>query len=263
MQSKKRRNALIITTVVIALLLIVMLSLYFSGAWFILTRRAEGQLNFAEGLKINYEGLYEENASTATNKTLNLAYFSRNYDKKFPLKVGEVTSANKFEIVNPTLSPAEGTVDYYLRVKYNINLYFKDASGVEKLITDETRAEFLATTAGYELNGQPVNITNERELFAKLPEIDDTKFTLIDGWYYCGVGGSTVATLGFTTFQYNSEENPSISLFKVNDDFGGGTVRLYLNNNIDYGENMPFTRMELTLDVQAIETGALSVWKNQ
>lgn len=263
MQSKKRRNALISVAVVAAVLLIVLLSLYFTGTWFIIRRETEGTLQFAEGLKINYSGLYEDDeyASNATNKTLTLAYFSRNYNKKFPLKVSEVTSANKYEIVNPTLTPAKGTVDYYLRVKYSIDLYFKGADGQEKLITDETRAEFLTTTVGYELNGQPITITNERELFDKIPEIDGTKFTLIDGWYYCGVGGSTVATLGLTTFKYEEEADP-LSLFELNDDFAGGTVRLYLNNNIDYGENMPFTRMELSLEVQAIETGALSVWKN-
>ena len=265
MQSKKQRNALISVAVVAAVLLIVLLSLYFSGAWFIVNREAEGTLQFAEGLKINYSGLYEDEdyVSNATNKTLTLAYFNRN--KKFALKVGEVTSASKYEIVNPTLTPAEGTVDYYLRVKYSIDLYFKGADSQEKLITDETRAEFLATTVGYELNEQPIAITNERELFEKLPEIDDSKFVLIDGWYYAVdsvTSNPTLATANLKAFEYSGEENPSVSLFKINDEFGGGTVRLYLNNNIDYGENMPFTRMELSLTVEAVETGALSTWEN-
>ena len=265
MQSKKQRKALISVAVVAAVLLIVLLSLYFTGTWFIVNRKAEGTLQFREGIKIHYTGLYEDDAyaSTATNRTLTLARLERNLNnKKLPLKVGDVTSANRFEVINPTLSPKEGTVDFYLRAKFNIDLYFKGTDGQEKLITDETRAEFLTTISGYELNKQPIAITNERELFEKLPEIDDTKFTLIDGWYYCGVGGSTLATLGLTTFKYNSEENPQVSLFKNNDEYDGGRVMLYLNHDIDYGENMPFTRMELSLTVEAVETGALSIWTN-
>ena len=265
MQSKSKRNALISVAVVAAVLLIVLLSLYFTGTWFVLTRKSEGQLQFVEGLKINYEGLYEDNASTATNKTLTLAYFSRNYDKKFPLKVSEVTSASKYEILNPTLTPAEGTVNYYLRVKFNIDLYFKDATGAEKLITDETRAEFLATTTGYELNSQPFTVTNEVDVFEKLPEIDDSKFVYLNGWYYCGSASSGVTSIrqiNLKTQKYEGEETESISLFKINDSFAGGTVRVYLNNDIDFGENMPFSKMEFSLEVQAVETGALDSWEN-
>ena len=262
MQSKRQIKAIIITIAILACLLIALIATYFSGAWFVATRKAEGSLEFVEGIKIDYAGLYEEN-TTPSNSNLKLAYLVEKTSGEVelkPLEETNVMSSMVYSLANPTLSAKENTVPFYLRVKFNIKFYFKNASGEEVLLTDANRAEFLAKTTEYEKNGVPYPISSELNLFESLPEFDASKFVKFGDWYYFGTAEGDVTTLADITLtknEYNGEETPKVSIFKLNAD---NKVLIKMDDSIDYGENMPFTKIEFSLDIQAIEELAISVW---
>lgn len=264
MQSKRQKRAIIIIAVVLACLLIALLATYFSGAWFVATRKAEGSLDFVEGIKINYEGLYEESI-TPSNSNLKLAYLveksSGDLELK-PLEETNVMSNTVYSLANPTLSAKEGTVPYYLRVKFNIKFYFKNSMGDEVLLTDENRAEFIATTAHFIKNNSPFVVTNEKDLFLRLPEFDSSKFVQLGDWFYLGNAEETVSSLSDITLtknEYNGEETQKVEIFKKDAD---NKILIQMDDSIDYGENMPFTKIEFSLDIQAIEELAISVWNS-
>lgn len=264
MQNKKQRNAIIIAIAVLACLLIVLLATYFSGAWFVAKRKAEGSLQFVDGIKINYAGLYED-SSTPSSSNLKLAYLVEKPSGEVelnPLEETNVMSSMVYSLANPTLSAKEGTVPFYLRTRFNIKFYFKNASGEEVLLTDENRDEFIATTLNYRKNDAPYVIINERDLFLSLPVFDTTKFVEYNGWYYLGSAEGAVASLEDITLiknEYNGEETQAYTIFKLDEN---EKVLIQLDDEIDYGENMPFTKIEFSLDIQAIEELAISNWNS-
>lgn len=264
MQSKRRNKIIIIVAAILACLLIALLATYFSGAWFVAIRNAEGSLEFVEGIKIDYSGLYEEN-TTSTNSNLKLAYLEAKANGEFELKALEETnvmSSTIYSLANPTISAKEGTVPYYLRVKFNIKFYFKNSSGEEVLLTDENRAEFIATTSHYLKDNNPFIVTNEKDLFVSLPQFDSAEFVQYGDWFYLGTAGETVASLediNLTKNEYKSEDTQKVEIFTKD---ANNKILIQMDDSIDYGENMPFTKIEFSLDIQAIEELAISVWNS-
>ena len=254
---KTKKKILIVSASVLLIALIVVLATYFSGAWFIATRRAGGTLEFVEGIKIDYTNMYKQNSSP-TNTNLKLQTAGGDV-----LEIKDVTSDVVFEIKNPTLTPKENTVSYYVRAKLNYSYYYKDVYGNEIEITDTTRNNFLQRTAHYERNNEPVVTTNERELFSFLPQIDTSKFVEYDGWFYLGSAETEINSVSDITLEscfYNGSETKSLKLFANNSE---DKVLLALDNTIDYGEQMPFSKLVITLDIQAIEEAAISIWNWQ
>ncbi len=262
---KTKNKILLISFSILLIALIAILATYFSGAWFIATRRAEGTLEFVEGIKIDYSNMYKQNSS-ATNTNLKLQTADGNI-----LEIKDVTSDLVFEIKNPTLTPKEDTVSYFLRAKLNYSYYYKDNYGNEIEITNLTRNNFLQKCAGYQRlvdnNGEKVyesvTISNEKELFAFLPQLDRTKFVEFDNWFYLGSAETEINSLNDITLEscfYNGDETKSISLFENNSE---NKVVLALDNTIDYGEQMPFSKLVITLDIQAVEETAISIWSWQ
>lgn len=259
MQIKKQRKAIIITSIILAFLIIALITTYFTGAWFVLKRKAVGSLEFVDGIKINYEGLYQD-SSTPTSTTLKLAYLD-NLQLQ-PLEETNVMSNMSYNLANPTLSAKEGTVAYFLRVKFNIKFYFKNSSGTEVLLTDANRDEFIATTTNYKKNDVNFVVANEQDLFISLPKLDTTNFVEYNGWYYLGNAEGNVESFSdiiLTKNEYKGDETQIYSIFKPDTN---NKILIQLDDSIDYGENMPFTKVEFSLDIQAVEELAVSNWNS-
>lgn len=254
-----KKNFIWIATISFVLIgVLVALCVGITSAWFVAQRRAEGTLEFVDGIKIEYSNLYLDEQDE-TNKTLKLAYVDD--EVLYALEIDGVEGDEIFNIANPSLKAKEGTVPYYVRVKLNINLYY-DNNGEDVLIDNTTRADFLATTEGYTKNDEPVVITNETQLFLNLPELDVSKFVYFDGWYYLSETQGEVdefEDIALTECSYDGTNTEQIKLLEEN---LNGEVLLALDNSIDFGEKMPFSKMTIALEIEAVETDAVSTWNN-
>lgn len=251
----KTKKIIISLSAVLCALLISVLAVYFSGAWFKATRKAQGSIEFVEGIKFDYVGLYKE-AETASNASLKL----QTTDNQV-LEIKNVTSNQVFNLKNPTITPKENTVAFYLRAKLEYKFYFKaNESSAEKLLDDTTREEFLSTTTAYEKNGAPFVANNEYDLFENLPSFADS-FVKIGDWFYLGTANSGAATLqdvNLTKNFYNNENTKSVPIFKQTNN----EIKIAMDDSINYGEKMPFTKLEILLVVEAVEENALSTWNS-
>lgn len=254
--SKKKNLALIGVISFVLVGILVALCVGITAAWFIARRTAEGNLEFAEGIKIEYSNMYLD-AQNSTSKTLKLAYIEDEQLK--PLELNDVTGDQVFKLANPTIKGQTGTVDYYVRAKLNINLYYKNAQGQDVLIDDTTREDFLATTEGYKKDGSDFVIANEKDLFVSLPELDVSKFVYFDGWYYLAEADGDVENIDDMELTQCNAETAALKFLKQN---LNGEVVLALDDSIDFGENMPFSKMTIALNIEAVETGAVSIWNS-
>lgn len=249
----KNKKIVIAISIILLILLVATISVLATRAWFISTRQAEGTLNFVDGIKINYSNMYEE-TSTSTNSALKLQTIDNN-----KLEVNGVTSNMVFKLKNPTLTPEENTVEYYVRAKLTYKLYFKNADGNEIEITDATRNDFLATTSDYEKNGALFTVENEFDLFTSLPEIS-TSFVKLGDWYYLGTATSEVNSLQDITLEkcfYNNSETKSVEIFKLD---SNNEIKIAMDDSVNTNEKMPFSKLEIVLNIEAVEESALVNW---
>ena len=249
----KNKKIVIAISILLLILIVATISVLATRAWFISTRQAEGTLNFVDGIKINYTNMYEE-TSTSTNSALKLQTIDNN-----KLEVNGVTSNMVFKLKNPSLTPEENTVEYYVRAKLTYKLYFKNADGNEIEITDSTRNEFLATTSNYEKNGEPFTVENEFDLFTSLPEIN-TSFVKFGDWYYLGTATSEVNSLQDITLEkcfYNNTETKTVEIFKID---ANNEIKIAMDDSINTNEKMPFSKLEIVLNIEAVEESALVNW---
>lgn len=254
--SKKKNFAVIGIISFLLVAVLVALCVGITAAWYVSQRSAEGNLEFAEGIKIEYSNMYLD-GQNSTSKTLKLAYVEDEQLK--PLEVSDVTGDQVFKLANPTIKGKDGTVEYYVRTKLNINLYYKNAQGQDVLIDDTTREDFLATTEGYKKDGSDFVIANEKDLFVSLPELDVSKFVYFDGWYYLAEADGDVQNIDDMELTQCNAETAALKFLKQN---LNGDVVLALDDSIDFGENMPFSKMTIALNIEAIETDAVSIWNS-
>jgi len=255
----KKKNITLIVLAICLVAIFALLYIGFTNAWFIANRKAEGTLEFVDGIKIEYSNLYLD-TQNPSSKNLKLAYTQN--DELKPLELNGVTSNQVFNLANPTLKAKQGTVSYYVRVRLNINLYYKDSIGNEILIDDNSRESFLETTNVYTKNDEPFVVTNEKDLFINLPSLDVSKLVYFNGWYYLAEIQGEVLTfedINLEECYYNGEETKVVSFLNTN---LNGDVILALDDDVNYGEKMPFSKVVISLDIEAVEKSAVNIWKS-
>ena len=97
--------------------------------------------------------------------------------------------------------------------------------------------------------------------------MDFVDFVEYNGWYYLGAANLSIENTGNPTFEnitlqklfYNAEETLNVELLQKD---ANGNILLELDDEIDFGENMPFTQMKISLDIQAVEESAISMWNS-
>lgn len=257
---KREIKILIGSAVTVAVLLITMLTLYFTGAWFFSGRTAEGVLNFQQGIKIDYSGVYfiDGDGSDADFNFQAKLSTEDNWSELSEANVLKIKSDSVATVNNPTFTAKEGTTDFYLRAKYDVKFYFNN-NNIETEVTDANIATFLAklpsdqTTAIIE---QLAGITTKEQMIAVIfnyfPEIADGWTTVGEYMYYTGDNtGATLAEKLETVSAGNI-----IKLFKTETD---GTVKLALDDAINFGIELPFTKITFDLNVEAREAIAHTV----
>ena len=134
---------------------------------------------------------------------------------------------------------------------------YYNKQGVDTLINNSTREDFLSTLNVYTDFAQEdkVEITSEEDLFVGgLPKLDESKFVYFNDWYYYAEKEpiSVFEDIKFIECNYNAEEETP-TIYLLDEDFL--TIEL---KDYNYVDNMPFTKMEIILEIQAVETLAVN-----
>ena len=169
---------------IICFLFAILLAFSVTAAYFGRNRSFEGTLEFSSGIKIDYSNV-EDNGNNLT---------------KLDENSSDVASSDIFYIANPTISPAQNTIEYYLRIKMQFLTTVQDGATVRDR---EMTAREIKNVFGTE-NPISVNQTTEESI----------GFIYKDGYYYLTKAGETSVN-GYESLHLNtSEQSGGVYLFK-------------------------------------------------
>lgn len=189
---------------IICFLFAVLLTFSVTAAYFGRNRTFEGTLEFSSGIKINYSNVEDNGNKGFTllklgNKTTIDSFNGRDLTK-LDEDSSNVASSDIFYIANPEISPAEDTIEYYLRIKVQFLTTIQDGASVRD--REMTSAE-IRNVFG---NENPVEINQTTA--------ESIGFVFKDGYYYLTNAGETNVN-GYESLRLNvSEQRSGVYLFK-------------------------------------------------
>ena len=189
---------------IICFLFAVLLALSVTAAYFGRNRSFEGTLEFSSGIKINYSNVEENGNKGFTLLKLGNKATIGSFNGRDLTKLDEdssnVASSDIFYIANPEISPAEDTIEYYLRIKVQFLTTIQDGASVRD--REMTSAEIINVFG----NANPVEVNQTTA--------ESIGFVLKDGYYYLTNAGETDVN-GYESLRLNvSEQRSGVYLFK-------------------------------------------------
>lgn len=190
---------------IICFLFAVLLSLSVTAAYFGRNRSFGGTMEFSSGIKINYLNVNDNgNKSFSLLKLGNkstIADFNGTNLTKLDEDSNNVSSADIFYLANPSISPAEGTIEYFVRIKIEFKTTIQNGATVSDRIMTSAEIENVFG------NVNPVEINKTTS--------DSIGFIYKDGYYYLTKAGITEIS-SYDDLFLNKESNTSVYLFKSN-----------------------------------------------
>ena len=250
-KKKKSRNLLwlLLLLCFFFVALATVIGLGFTFSWYSFTQKMEGDFDFKNGIVITFKGVQDikdEQKSFSLVKT--------NGEK---LSEQSVEWANKYDITNPTIKSASGSVDYFLKAKleYTFTRY-----GIYDE-TDETKLkEFNLEELANSLNAEGISCNKNNvlnKIFTQCLQLNDGWLEGNDGWFYY-VGDLTSWTNSSHTPNYLDMDNakitkdtPEIKLFKETDN--KLTVEVVSGDAYDT-ETFYIKSCKITITLNACET---------
>lgn len=216
-KKKKSRNLLwlLLLLCFFFVAIVVVIILGFTFSWYSFTQKMEGDFDFKNGIVITFK-----NVKDIQDEQKSFSLIKTNGDK---LSEQEVAWSSKYEISNPTLQSASGSVDYFLRAKL-------DYTFTRYNIYDETDSsklkEFNLEELAQSLTAEGIVCTKDNvldKIFTKYLQLNDNWLKGNDGWYYY-VNNLSNWTNSTNTPNYLDIENskittstPAIKMFKETD----------------------------------------------
>ena len=174
-------------------------------SWFAFTQKMEGDFEFDHGIVMNLDGL------TLKNKDEKSFYLMKNDDT--PLDEMNVSWSDVYQIVNPKLSAASGSSNFFLRAKLDYS-FTKDG------YADPLNLEQLAVALNTEKSSTDYTAENVLSyIFQKVVSFGDNWLYGGDGWFYyvadLDAWTNTLNKVNYEDLQNYvvSEETGSIKLF--------------------------------------------------
>lgn len=215
-EDKKKKKAhnllwllLLLCFFMVAIITVIIVGI--TSAWFSFTQKMEGDFAFENGIVMTYEDI---SVQGGTNFYL-LKKQGSNYSS---LNETNVRFDDRYEIVNPKLSAAEGSVDFLLRAKLNYT-FTKEIDGV----VQELNLQQLANALNAEQGTTEYNASNVLSaIYAKTLSFSNKWLDGGDGWFYY-VGNLSNWTNSTHSVNYNdisgaavTKDTEKIEVFETN-----------------------------------------------
>ena len=150
--NKKTKSFAVGLVAVLCFLLVFAIGFGVTGAWYQAQRQASGTVKMDQGIYLKFTNLQTLNAKNDLEDKMNGKLLQKGGTT--PLENVAVVPSQLVEIEVPTLAAAQGSVDFYARVKVTYTAKYKDADGAlktEEVAIGETTMKELF---GEDLAGQ-------------------------------------------------------------------------------------------------------------
>lgn len=242
--NSKSKKVLIAVVILLAIALISLLSV--TVAYLSSRRSAEGYLNFAPGLSIEYENIEDKGSAQSFG---NLYHFVDGDDdgeiddgELESLNLSDIQPGQVIRIANPKLAPKEGTATFALRAK----LVLTDENSAKYQTKDELN-ELLNGTDPLLYNGYHLNFGEGWEYGG-------------NGWFYRVTPGTDPVLERLEEISYNDQSATQQEIYLFDGDDGNenlATIKIIDGNPI---EQIPVKSLKIELYIEAIETNSIEYW---
>ena len=246
--NSKSKKVMIAVVLMLAIALITLLSV--TAAYLTSRRSADGYLNFASGIAVDYENI---NDSGSAQTFGNLLHFIDG-DDDYQIDAGELESLNLsniqpgeiIRIANPKLSPKEGTAPFALRAKLVLTDTSDPKNPVEYVKKDDV-VELLNGSNPLLLNGD-MNFSEGWE------------FNEADNYYYFVFAGSEPIMERLNEISYNESVSAQQEIFIFEGDQANENLVSIKIIDGEPIEEIPVKSLKIELYIEAIEFQSISYW---
>ena len=242
--NSKSKKVLIAVVILLAIALISLLSV--TVAYLSSRRSAEGYLNFAPGLSIEYENIEDKGSAQSFG---NLYHFVDGDDdgeiddgELEGLDLKDIQPGQVIRIANPKLAPKEGTATFALRAK----LVLTDENSVKYQTKDELE-ELLNGADPLLYNGCHLNFGEGWEYGG-------------NGWFYRVTPGTDPVLERLEEISYNSQSATQQEIYLFDGDDSNenlATIKIIDGSPI---EQIPVKSLKIELYIEAIEMNSIEYW---
>lgn len=152
--NKKTKSFAVGLVAVLCFLLVFAIGFGVTGAWYQAKRQASGTVKMDQGIYLKFTNLktLDANGNKDLSDKMNGKLLLKNGTT--PLENVAVVPSQLVEIAVPTLAAAQGSVDFYARVKVTYTAKYKDADGAVTGKAVEISADTMKQLFGEDLAGQ-------------------------------------------------------------------------------------------------------------
>ena len=152
--NKKTKSFAVGLVAVLCFLLVFAIGFGVTGAWYQAQRQASGTVKMDQGIYLKFTNLktLDANGNKDLSDKMNGKLLLK--DGTNPLENVAVVPSQLVEISVPTLAAAQGSVDFYARVKGTYTAKYKDADGAVTGAAVEISADTMKQLFGEGLTGQ-------------------------------------------------------------------------------------------------------------
>ena len=152
--NKKTKSFAVGLVAVLCFLLVFAIGFGVTGAWYQAKRQASGTVKMDQGIYLKFTNLktLDANGNKDLSDKMNGKLLLKNGTT--PLENVAVVPSQLVEIAVPTLAAAQGSVDFYARVKVTYTAKYKDADGAVTGEAVEISADTMKQLFGEDLAGQ-------------------------------------------------------------------------------------------------------------
>lgn len=154
--NKKTKSFAVGLVAVLCFLLVFAIGFGVTGAWYQAKRQASGTVKMDQGIYLKFTNLQTLNDKNDLTDKMNGKLLLKNdgTTEAKPLENVAVVPSQLVEISVPTLAAAQGSVDFYARVKVTYTAKYKDADGAVTGKAADISADTMKQLFGDTLAGQ-------------------------------------------------------------------------------------------------------------
>lgn len=235
------KKSIIAIAVVCLLALSIIAATVASVAYLTSRRKAQGYINFAKGIEIEYLNVADSGSATQFG---NLYYLNEDSGENENLQLNNILPGETIKLANPTLKAQDGTVSFALRAKLVVTATNTTGNYV---FDNNAEYEFLTATTS-EDDSQVVFSTGV------IAFNDSWQYNADDGYYYYATSGAGSLADRIVEVDENSAD---ITVFNAdaNSDY------LTLTTLGEPIESFNYSSISFELYLQAIQYSSLDVWE--
>lgn len=238
--------------------LVIVLTLGFTQSWYSFTQKMEGEFDFENGIVMDYKNIIVKDNSTFSLLKIESGNISA-------VNESNVRFDDRYEVLNPTISAAQGSVDFFLRAKIDYSftkIGIENEDGSLKTIGLEELAEALNNERGT-LDYTKDNVLNA--IFEKTLSFGDGFVKGNNGWFYY-----TKSLNAWTSGSVNYDDmvlgtvSKTTSAFELFEENANKVIVEVIPGATNHMETFPIKSCKITITINACEATeeAFDDWVN-